>query len=222
MRVVVFLFLFLAKLHPAIAQIYLADGANLFVSEGCTFYVGGKVDLDSFSVVQNNGSIVCDSAWLSYGTTNNNGLIQTRGDAFLFGTTTNALASVWRFIGDNQQVSATLPLVFGALEFLGTGTKQLNTTITCSRLKLESCKVNTLGNALQIDGGSNNDLVVNNAWVYSSFGGSFSRNMQSFQEYDFPVGSDLAFRPLRLTAYSPGICGVRFSENGCSNLLGGK
>lgn len=217
MRPAVLLFFLIAEFHTAIAQIYLSSGANFHVSEGCNFYVSGNVDIDSFSVFQNNGSVLCDSAWLSYGTTTNNGLIQTRGDVFLFGTTTNALASVWCLNGENQQVSATLPLIFGALEFLGAGTKQLNNSITSSRLKLENCKVNTMANALQLNGVSNNDLEANNAWIYSSLGGLFLRNMQSLQVYDFPVGSDLAFRPLRLSSQSPGNCGVRFSENGAGN-----
>jgi gliding motility-associated-like protein len=205
---------FLVQFQSVNAQFYLGANADLFLSEGALLHVSGNMFTDSFSVFENQGSLQLDSSISSYGTLNNEGLIQLNGNADFWGILVNAPSSVWRFSGNNQQVSSVNPIQFGTLEFEGSGTKQLNTAANSLRLKMQNCFVNTQNNELRVDGLMTDDVEAVNARVYSSPGGRFYRAMLANQEYFFPVGSESAFRPLKLVAFTDGGAGVRFSENG--------
>lgn len=201
-------------LQSALCQFYLGNGADLFLSDGAVLRISEPAILDTLSVLQNNGSIVLDSNLQSDGSITNNGLLEVHGNVDFWGSVVNGGASVWSLSGDTQLVLSVNPIQFGTLEFDGSGTKQLNVAVNCRRLKLQNCNVNTQNNELRVDGPLTDDVDAVNARIYSSPGGRFYRAMLANQEYDFPVGSETAFRPLKLFAYSDGGCGLRFSENG--------
>jgi gliding motility-associated-like protein len=204
----------LGGLQSANCQFYLGNVAELFLSDGAVLSIAENAILDSFSILQNNGSLLLDSNLQSNGVITNNGLVEVQGNVDFGGSVVNDGSSVWRLSGDSQQVSSANPIQFGMLEFEGSGTKQLNVSANCLRLKLQNCNVNTQNSELRVDGQMAADVDAVNARIYSSLGGRFYRAMLANQEYIFPVGSETAFRPLKLIAFSDGGAGVRFSERG--------
>ncbi len=212
-RIVIFL-LFLAEIQSAYGQFYLSNSADLFLSEDAVLSIADDVLLDSFSVLQNNGSMLIDSNLQCFGTINNSGFIQVGVHADLWGSISNDGASIWRFAGDSQQINAANSIQFGVLEFEGSGTKQLGAQVLCSRMKLQNCRVNTQSYELRVNGNLPNDLDAENAHIYNSPGGRLYRAMLANQEYVFPVGGASSLRPLKLIAFSNGGVAVRFSENG--------
>ena len=212
-----FCLLFFVAFQAANAQFYLAENASFFLSDGAIMRFSGPVFLDSLSVLQNDGVLVCDSDLVCEGLFENSGTVEIQGNTTLLGTNLNTPSSDWLFTGSNQQVYSAVLLQFGGLEFSGTGMKQLNSSANCLRLKLQNCKINTQSNALQVEGFLPTDLDANNGWIYSSVGGGFYRNVRAGQEYVFPIGSESTFRPLWLSPFSDGLCGSRFSENSAAS-----
>jgi gliding motility-associated-like protein len=201
-------------LQSAYCQFYLGNVAELFLSDGAVLSIEENAILDSFSILQNNGSILFDSNLQSDGVITNNGLVDVQGNVDFGGSVVNDGSSIWRFSGDSQQVSSVNPIQFGTLEFDGSGTKQLNGAVNCLRLRVQNCNVNTQNHELRVDGQMTDDVDAVNARIYSSPGGRFYRAMLANQEYVFPVGSESSLRTLKLIAFSDGGAGVRFSENG--------
>lgn len=198
-------------------QLTLKGGAEWYVMEQGLFFVSDSVHVEPQGVFSSNGTLVVNGHLKNEGTLLLNDTTSLSGNLIQNGAMTHGPNSVFRLAGADQDILGTGEVAFTELRADGDGLKTLFQSVSCSRLNLGDCRINTQGDSLLVLGELASDLSYGSGWVYSSLNGGLFRTINANEAFVFPVGSAERYRPLVLqSALESGLVGARFSESASS------
>lgn len=195
-------------------QLYVKGGGTvLTVSSNCVLFVDDSVVVEQDANVFLSGEIASSGSLVNQGLFNHQGTIQVGGNFIQDGELNALPSSEFQLTGTEQFISGSNPIELGRLSCSVDGLKTLTQTVRCERLEINNSRIFTQSDSLIVLQSTSNALTRNNGWVYSSLNGGLFRNIVQGQPVDFPVGSELAYRPLQLNATAGnGLVGLRFAD----------
>jgi len=195
-------------------QLYVKGGGTvLTVSSNCLLFVDDSLVLEQGATASIGGEVSVNGHLVNQGLMNHQGTIQVSGNFDQQGSFNAQPSSEFRLTGTEQSISGINSIQLGNLRCDGDGLKTLNQTVRCERLEINNSKIFTQSDSLIVLETSQDAVSRNNGWVYSTLNGGLFRNLVQGQAVDFPVGTVINYRPLRINATtSNGLVGLRFAD----------
>ncbi|TVR84698.1 MAG: T9SS C-terminal target domain-containing protein [Chitinophagaceae bacterium] len=165
----------------------LVNEANLINYGNTNINIHGSLHLSANGILHNGSNI-----YISENFYNNSG-----GEGFI-----DIASGKVEFFGENQIIGGNDETFFNHLAFTGTGVKILENNIFIREtLDISDREVATEENTLHVLNTDANSVISNGGYVSSTGDGRFARNMESVNDYDFPLGSAVnteRYRPLTI------------------------
>lgn len=195
-------------------QLFIKGGNTVLTVLGnCTFYVDDSLVVDNGASLLNSGELKVNGHIKNQGLFTNSQSVDLSGNFIQNGTHNSTSDSDFLLSGTGQEIMGSGIVEFGNFICSGDGEKTLSQTVSCSKLAINSSRINTQTDSLIVLADLPDAISRNSGWVYSEQNGGLFRNLSQGQLSDFPVGSATQYRPLKIGApNSSGQIGLRFAD----------
>lgn len=203
----------LIKAQPLVS-IYATD---VYIDAGADVFISGDLTLSADAEIVMQGNLTVDGSISSEATYQQSGSLHVSNNISLFGDNQLFGAASEVYLNGGNQVLEGGPLFIGALYCLGTDEKVLKTDVFLGQLFLDSSRVFSESNTLEIQASALSSLSYTTGWVRSDSAGMLSRNMNSGLTYDFPIGTNTERLLARITPSVDGTRGMRYGDADASD-----